>query len=70
MKNKLTDRMKDPFYASLLFQIEQMICQADDEAKSKGQILTDSQISRRLSKRERESEAEDRTFPRQMSARG
>ncbi|SFI19289.1 hypothetical protein [Nitrosomonas sp. Nm34] len=71
MKNKPRDRMKDSFYAGLLFQIEQMICQADDEAKSKGQILTDSQIiDRRLSKRERERGAEGRTFPRQMSARG
>ena len=42
--------MKDPFYAGLLFQIEQMICQADDEAKSKGQILTDSQIRSALIK--------------------
>lgn len=42
--------MKDPFYAGLLFQIEQMICQADNEAKSKGQILTDSQIRSALIK--------------------
>lgn len=36
--------MKDPFYAGLLFQIENIICQADDEAQSKGIRLTDSQI--------------------------
>lgn len=44
MKNNPTDRMKDPYYAGLLFQIEQMICQADDDAKSKGLQLTDSQV--------------------------
>lgn len=36
--------MKDPFYAGLMFQAEQMICQADTEAKSCGCILTDSQV--------------------------
>ncbi len=36
--------MKDPFYAGLLFQIEQMICQADDDARTKGLELTDSQV--------------------------
>ena len=45
-----TDRMRDPFYAGLLFQIEHIICQADDEAKSKGIRLTDSQIKSALNK--------------------
>jgi hypothetical protein len=42
MKNNPTDRMKDPFYAGLLFQIEHIICQADDDAKSKTIPLIDS----------------------------
>jgi hypothetical protein len=44
MKHNPTDRMKDPYYAGLLFTIEQMICLADDEAKAKGILLTDSQV--------------------------
>lgn len=36
--------MRDPYYAELIFLIEHMICQADDEAKSKGFRLTDSQV--------------------------
>jgi hypothetical protein len=44
MKQNPTDRMKDPYYAGLLFAIEQMICLADDEAKAEGMSLTDSQV--------------------------
>lgn len=44
MRYNPTDRMKDPYYAGLLFQIEQMVCQADDDAKTKGFQLTDSQV--------------------------
>lgn len=42
--------MKDPFYAGLVFQIEHIICQADDDAKSKGLQLTDSQVRSTLIK--------------------
>lgn len=45
-----TDRMRDPFYAGLLCQIEHIICQADGDAKSKGIRLTDSQIKSALNK--------------------
>jgi hypothetical protein len=38
------DRMKDPYYAMLLFQIEHIICQADDDARARGLQLTDSQV--------------------------
>jgi len=50
MKDSPTDRMKDPFYARLLFKIEQMICVADAEAKSQGLELTDSQVRSALVK--------------------
>ena len=42
--------MKDPFYAALLFQIERMICLADEEAKELGIELTDSQVRSALIK--------------------
>lgn len=42
--------MKDPYYAGLLFQIEQMICLADDEASESGVELTDSQVRSALIK--------------------
>ena len=48
--------MKDPFYAGLLFQIEQMICQADDDAKGKGLALTDSQVRSALIKARKKAE--------------
>lgn len=44
MKHNPTDRMKDPFYAQLIFQIENMICVADADAKSRGITFTDSQV--------------------------
>jgi hypothetical protein len=42
--------MKDPFYAGLVFQIEQMICLADEEAKEASLTLNDSQIQSALIK--------------------
>ena len=50
MRTTPTDRMKDPFYAGLLFQIERIICQADEEAKNRGLQLTDSQVRSTLVK--------------------
>lgn len=38
------DKMKDPFYARLIFTIEQFIYEADQTAESVGVKLTDSQI--------------------------
>jgi len=63
MKDNPTDRMKDPFYAGLLFKIEQMICQVDDEAKSQGLELTDSQIRSALVKARKKVEGEDPDIP-------
>ena len=50
MKTNPTDRMKDPFFAQLLFQIETLICQADDDSKTRGMQLTDSQMRSTLIK--------------------
>ncbi len=44
MKTNPTDRMKDPFYAQLIFFAEDIISQADQEAKNKGIQLNDSQV--------------------------
>ena len=44
MKPNPTNRMKDPFFAGLMFQIEQMICLADTQARTSGCELTDSQV--------------------------
>jgi len=55
--------MRDPFYAGLLFQIEHIICQADDEAKFKGIRLTDSQIKSALNKTRRKLEGGDPEIP-------
>ena len=59
MKHNPTDRLKDPFYAGLLFQIEQIICQADDAAKSQGLELTDSQVRSALIKAKKKVEGGD-----------
>lgn len=45
-----TDRMKDPFYAGLLFQIESQLSQTDEVAKVMGLQLTDSQVKSALIK--------------------
>jgi len=50
MKKNPTDRMKDPFFAQLLFLIEQLVCMADQEAAGKGIVLKDSQIASALTK--------------------
>ena len=63
MKHNPIDRMKDPFYAGLLFQIEQMICQADDEAKRKGMELTDSQVRSAIIKAQKKAQGEDPNIP-------
>ncbi len=63
MKNNPTDRMKDPFYAGLLFKIEQIICQVDDEAKRQGLELTDSQIRSALVKARKKVAGEDPDIP-------
>lgn len=38
------DRMKDPYYAQLMFVVEGIICMADDAAREKGIVLNDSQV--------------------------
>ena len=48
MKIRPLDRMRDSFYASLIFVIEQEICFTDETAKAKGITLTDSQIQSAL----------------------
>lgn len=63
MKNNPTDRMRDPFYAGLLFQIEHIICQADDDAKSKAIPLTDSQIRSALIKTQKTLKGQSPDIP-------
>ena len=63
MKDNPTDRMKDPFYSGLLFKIEQMICVADDEAKSQGLELTDSQVRSAIVKARKKMEGENPNIP-------
>ena len=63
MKNNPTDRMKDPFYAGLLFKIEQMICMADDEAKRQGLELNDSQVRSALIKAKKKVEGGEPDIP-------
>lgn len=55
--------MKDPFYAGLLFQIEQMICQADDEAMRMGLELTDSQVRSAIIKAQKKVQGEEPVIP-------
>jgi len=50
MKTNPTNRMKDPFFAQLMFLIEQLICKVDQEAAGKGIVLKDSQIMSALTK--------------------
>jgi hypothetical protein len=63
MTNNPTDRMKDPFYAGLLFQIEHIICQADDDATSKAIPLTDSQIRSALIKTQKTLQDQNPDIP-------
>ncbi|MDD5261622.1 MAG: hypothetical protein PHD76_07200 [Methylacidiphilales bacterium] len=44
MKSNPTNRMKNAFFAGLMFHIEQMICAADTLAQTSGCELTDSQV--------------------------
>ncbi len=62
-KTNPTDRMKDPFYAGLLFQIEHIICQADEDAQAEGIRLTDSQIKSALIKTQKKMGGGDPTIP-------
>lgn len=50
MKSRPHDRMLDPFFANLMFIIEQMICAIDIDAKNQGITLKDSQINSALVK--------------------
>src|SRR5258708_6728329 len=42
--------MKDPFYARILFEIERKIAEGDQLARSRGLVLTDSQVISVLTK--------------------
>jgi len=44
MKTHPADRMKNPFYAQLIFQAEGILSRADSAAKEKGIELSDSQV--------------------------
>jgi hypothetical protein len=44
------DVMKDPFYAGIVFEIERKITEGDQIAKSRGFVLTDSQVISILTK--------------------
>lgn len=63
MTSKPIDRMKDPFYVGLLFQIESIICRADDDAKTKGLQLTDSQVKSALIKTQKKLQGGDPDIP-------
>lgn len=42
--------VRDPFFQRFLFQIEQSICTVDNDAKSEGVVLSDSQVRSALVK--------------------
>ena len=63
MKGNAIDRMKNPFFAGLIFRIEQMICLTDNEAKEQGIVLTDSQIRSTLVKARKLVEGGDPKLP-------
>lgn len=50
MKTRPLDRMRDPFFAQLMFFIEDLVCTADSEACGKKIVLKDSQILSALTK--------------------
>jgi hypothetical protein len=50
MGRKALDRMRNPFYAGLMFRIEELIFMVDEEAAEQGIELTDSQIRSTLIK--------------------
>ncbi len=58
-----TDRMKDPVYAGLLFQIESQVSQLDEVAKSKGLQLSDSQVRSALIKAQKRILGETPAIP-------
>ena len=55
--------MKDPFYAQLLLQVENLICQADADAKSKGLQLSDSQVRSALVRTRKKLKGEKPLIP-------
>lgn len=63
MSKNPTDRMKDPFYAQLLFHIESMICRTDELAKEAGITLTDSQVRSTLIKAKQIVDGADFNMP-------
>ena len=50
MKTCPLDRMRDPFFAQLMFLIEDLVCTSDSEARGKEIVLKDSQILSALTK--------------------
>jgi hypothetical protein len=50
MKTRPLDRMRDPFFAQLMFLIEDLVCTADSKARGKEVVLKDSQILLTLTK--------------------
>jgi hypothetical protein len=50
MKTRPLDRMRDPFFAQLMFFIEDLVCTVDSEARGKEIVLKDSQILSALTK--------------------
>jgi len=50
MKTRPLDRMRDPFFAQLMFSIEDLVCTADSKARGKEIVLKDSQILFTLTK--------------------
>jgi hypothetical protein len=59
MKTHPADRMKDPFFAGLIFQAEHIIYQAGSDAKSKGYPLTDSQVRSAVIKTQKKLQGAD-----------
>ena len=55
--------MRDPFYTQMIFSIENIICQADAEAKSKGITLTDAHVKSALNKARRLTEGKTPEIP-------
>ena len=65
MKNNAHDRMRDPFYAPLLLQIESAICWTDNEAKEAGLDLSDSQVRSALVKVRKLVQGHDPKIPQE-----
>jgi hypothetical protein len=63
MKTKPIDRMKDPFFAGLIFQIEQMIHITDQNAEDSKIKLTDSQVRSVIIKARKLIQGEEPNWP-------